>query len=241
MRLLSALIAPLIIASFAHSQAPPVPPNIPFKVIPDKLSSDSGRLIKITVSADAAAGKPFWDIPPGFDVDVSDDCKKVIIVATTDVKSGDYPIKVYVCIDKQIVPGTCIVTIKGPPLPKPPETGLLADLRIAYAADGTDVANLSNLVKLFDQIQPYCDDKTITDVGTLMDTVKGASDAIFKNSPNALRKCRDRISQELAAQITDSDTTTLTPELRIKIKSVFANIDSVLKTIQMTPTAKDKK
>jgi hypothetical protein len=236
MRFLPALVL-LFLPTFLYSQdpKPPNPNPLPstITIIPEKLTSDVGRLITISLSVDPKAGSVEWDIPDGFDIAKSLDGKCIYIVALHDTRAADYVVKVYVPMDNKIIKGRCVVTIKGPPLPKPPETGLLADLRTAYAQDGNDQINLNEFIKLFTKLQPYCDDPTITDVGTLMDTASNASNAIFKDTNiNALRKVRDRVITELTTQIKESDSTTLNEDLRKKIKGVFSNIANTLKLIQ---------
>ena len=214
------------------AQQPPQPAS-PLKLIPEKLSIDSGRLTIIRV--ETTAKKVTWDLPVGFDTDANDGGKKLIIVAIPTLPAGTYTIKAWAAIADEVVGSTCLITITGapsPPIPPQPVDPLIADLQRLYAADANP-AKAVLIVKLAAIWRVGSDAAKNPNIATPSALLASLTSAVGSQmAANDLGLIRDRIGAELNKIIPADRDAPLTAEFRQRASDTFARIATALETIK---------
>lgn len=221
---------------------------------PVKVAAKPGRMVKL--EAKTASDKRIeWVYDPSQVDLIASETGKWAVVTAQD--KGVFRISWYTALDGQPTrPGVFIITVlpDAPPLPTPPgptpnppaptppppnppppaPSELTQKLQFAFAADkaAANVRELQrvSLVGLYAAMADHCQDKSITNLGSLLADLKKAAGTMI--APGGLVEVRKIIAAEVAANLGTDVAAVLDDTLRSRAVECFTRIARSLKEVK---------
>ncbi len=201
----------------------------PMVSLPKELSTPPGRLLKIpaeTVSPMvrwylATDGADLLAFPDGKSaVFVSPKAGRFVVLAWT--AAGDVPSEL----------AQCIVQVGEAVPPSPPESEFVVELRKRFAADLGEfkATHAAQLASVYRDAVKLADRPELRTVGELAAKLRQAVAGLLP--ANALLAVRQRIAEEIAAELPIDTDTPLSPESRARAAKRFALIATALEGVK---------
>lgn len=229
-----AALAALLVASAARAQEPAID-------LPKALEVEAGDAVEIKSNCKQLT----WAVvPPGGLVlfrEYDPDAAKVILRVLPKSR-GPFTLVVCGALGDRVKMATCVLTLKGEPLPGPPGPGpqpvppppadpLAQKLQAAYGAApaaeaATRDADRQRLATLYRAMVEHCDNPDSRTLADLLADLKGESSR--QVPADRLVELRRAIAAEIAAALGKSPSAPLTPESRRAAADLFGRIAAAL-------------